>query len=169
MCGHAQTHSQDCEWELVVVRASAPHEFGSLVPAARTRKHRSVWRANLHREGGTAHAPEPGEVNHEAIAILAQRRPDPEASNHAHTICAMRGMCLSARRMPKHAWHFTWWRDRHEEEGEHVLEELDPLARRRVPRERSVCLRALDSRPLDVGPICVDAPKSGGPREAIFR
>jgi hypothetical protein len=50
VCGHTQTHSQDCAWKLVVVRASAPHEFGSLVPAART--HTQVkWRANLHREG----------------------------------------------------------------------------------------------------------------------
>ena len=114
---------------------------------------------------GTAHAPEPGEVNHEAIAILAQRRPDPEASNHAHTICAMRGMCLSARRMPKHAWHFTWWRDRHKHECEHVLKELDPLARRRVPRERSVRFQALDPRPLDVGPICVDTTRGGGDDE----
>jgi hypothetical protein len=44
------THRQDCAWELVVVRASAPHEFGSLVPATYT--HAQVkGRANLHREG----------------------------------------------------------------------------------------------------------------------
>ena len=114
---------------------------------------------------GTAHAPETCEVNHEAVAIFAQRRPDAEASNHAHSICAMRGMRLSARRTPKHAWHFTWWRDRHEHECEHVLKELDPLARRRVPWERSVCLQALDSRPLDVGPICVGTTRARGRSE----
>eukprot|EP00966_Prymnesium_polylepis_P330166 7385831-Prymnesium_polylepis.10 len=115
---------------------------------------------------GVLRTPETGEVDDIAIAIFAQRRPDAEASNYAHSICAMRwGMRLSARRTPKHAWHFTWWRDRHKHECEHVLKELDPLARRCVPRERSVRFQALDPRPLDVGPICEDTRERGRSEE----